>query len=487
MKKIVILGGGTAGWITALYMNKLLPNCDITVVADSKTGIIGVGEATTPQILGFLEFVGINLADAMVESNATIKSGISFENWRGDGEKYFHGFNEKIFDIDLYVPNIYNNALEQYINQCIKEKKSLNEYLYQTKLSYKNKIDLGQTATALHFDTKLFGNFLKRHARLRGVNFIDGLYVDANLDADGNITKLILESGEVDGDFFFDCSGFSRLLIGKLFGTKWKSYKKHLPMKAAIPYWTDQDEQIQPYTTATAMKYGWNWKIPLTHRNGCGYVFDSDYISPEEAQKEVEEWLGHPITVNKVIKFDAGNFEKSWVNNCIAVGIASTFIEPLESTSIFLTIMSLQTLKHFLNEMYIPSKRGIDQYNEIINNGNNHIMQFVYLHYMTDRNDTPFWRDFKEKNEIPEGFVENLWDPLTSGTLRDYDVYNKKCSATFHHIGYLQVGNGLGLIKSVNNKFYDVSLSPQEYKEHFDKLIDDMPYHHEWLRNLSKK
>jgi tryptophan halogenase len=485
MKKYVILGGGTAGWITALYVNKWFPDSDVTVISNEDVGIIGVGEATTPQIIDFLNKMNINIDSVFKEAGATIKNGISFENWNGDGKKYFHGFGEWLQEFS--VGNIWNHDCNQhYINKCIKDGKSLNEYLYLTSLSYQNKVDIQNTSFALHFDTTLMGRYLSNVAKTRGVKHLESMYKSAELNGDGNIKSLIMEDGtKVNGDFFFDCSGFARLLIGKTYNTPWKSYSKHLPMKAAIPYWTEHMDHIQPYTSATAMKYGWNWKIPLQHRNGCGYVYDSDYITADQAKAEVEEMLGHEIEVRKVIQFDAGNFEQVWVKNCVATGIASSFIEPLESTSIFLTIQSLETLERFLNEMVVPSERGVGQYNQIINNNMSHIMKFVYLHYMTKRNDSEFWKEFREKNPSPEGFDE-MFASIKSGTLRYYDVYHSMRTASFEWTGYLQVSAGLELVgQDINIANYDdIKPSPEEYKQYFEQIIQNQDYHNDLIKKI---
>jgi hypothetical protein len=193
MKNISILGGGTAGWITALYINKWFPNANVTVISNEKIGIVGVGEATTPQIISFLNDVDIDISTAMNRSNATIKSGISFENWNGDGKRYFHGFGELL--LEHQVPNIFKEGcINHYINSCIKQNKPLNEYLYLTSLSYKNKVDVNNCFFALHFDTNLMGSYLREVALSRGVKNIDDTYLDCNLDNDDNITSLVLEN-----------------------------------------------------------------------------------------------------------------------------------------------------------------------------------------------------------------------------------------------------------------------------------------------------
>jgi tryptophan halogenase len=489
-KNIVILGGGTAGWITAVQMRTYFPKSNITVIQNEDIGVIGVGEATVPNIISFLNENGIRVEDVIRNTGGTIKNGISFENWNGDGEKYFHGFHERL--VNFQVPNIFRspsqaiNAHDTYIKKLIEDGLPLNEYLYTTKMSYENKVDLQGIVFALHFDAVLFARFLENIGRERGINVINGNYTGATQHNDGTIKSLILDgSREIEGDFFFDCSGLARLLIGKLYNTKWISYRDHLPMKSAIPFWTEHEEHIPPYTRAIAMPHGWIWKIPLQHRNGCGYVFDSDYITPEQAQKEAEEYLGHKIEVKKVIEFEAGRFEKVWVKNCIAVGLAGSFVEPLESTSIFLTIGNIDQLREFINEFDNPDQSSADVWNEIAGKTMEEIVNFIYLHYCTKRNDTEFWRTFRDKHPMPEEFVERF-EKIKRNKLRSQDIPVEKISAGFPLSGYLQVYHGLRCEDYDMNlsNMRDVQPTPTEYKKLFDKNVMEAPYHNQILNML---
>ena len=290
----------------------------------------------------------------------------------------------------------------------------------------------------------------------------------------------------MDGDFFFDCSGMERLLIGKLYGTEWKSYKEHLPMKEAIPYWVDHSEHamIKPYTTATAMKYGWEWRTPLQDRIGCGYVYDSDYINHEEAQAEIEEYYGHNVEVRKVIKFDAGQHERIWNKNCIALGLSASFIEPLESTSIMVTIGSLHNLIPFLNELEAPSEKSINKYNTEISTSMEWIMNFIYLHYMTKRTDSPFWKDFKENNPPPP-MINELLERMQSGTFRDNDIRHTHIG--FRYQSFFEVAYGLGLLARPNNKNLDrVRPTPDEFKSELEDHMKTL-YTHNMYLSLMKK
>lgn len=480
MKKFVVLGGGTAGWITANYIKKMLPSSDVTVVYNEEIGIIGVGEATTPNIIEFLLELDIPLQEVFRECGATIKNGVSFENWNGVGTKYFHGFGEHIANFEVGNVIVTTDAVDFYLQKLIKEKYCAKDYMYTAALSYQNKIDMKHTVFALHFDAQLFSNYLRKVGESRGIKVIQNLYKEVVLKEDGRIDALVLEDQVVYGDFFFDCSGFRRALIGEVYDNNWISYRDHLPMKHAIPFWIDQGEHIEPYTSAIAMKYGWMWKTPLQHRTGCGYVFDSDYITPDQAKQEVEEFLGHPIKVRKVIPFEAGRYESFWVKNCIGVGPSTSFIEPIESTSIFLTIASIMTLKHFLNELDRLDQSSIDQYNEIVRNNMTETLYFVYMHYLCKRDDTEFWRTFREKYPPPAGFEERL-ERIKKGIIRVHDFPKDKVTAAFTITSYLKVIEGLGLIQEEinNSNLDDITPSPNEYKEYFDKIIKTLPFHEE--------
>jgi tryptophan halogenase len=487
MRNIVVLGGGTAGWLTALYAHTVFPNDKITVVQSKEIGIIGVGEATTPNIVAFLSQIGIDIIDLIRCTKGTIKSGINFENWNGDEKRYMHGFCDKVTDFSVH-PTFGVDGQDFFLKKCIAEGLSLEDYNYQIHLAYDNKIDLHRTEWAIHFDTNEFSKYLSKKGAERGIEIVEGVYTHATQDDRGHIKTLYLEDGRsVPVDFVFDCSGFARLLIGKVYQDKWISYSKHLPMKKAIPFWIDEPE-VKPYTSAIAMKYGWMWQIPLQHRTGAGYVFNSDYITVEEAKAEVEEYLGHEIEIRRVIDIDPGRFENYWIKNCVAVGLSSSFIEPLESTSIFLSIGQLDTFRQFINEIDDPNESSIKVFNDIVGNNMDDTMNFVYLHYLTKRNDTAFWREFREKNPSPER-MKDLIPFIKDANLRPYNIPNLRINVYFALYSYLQVCYGLEIFeKPINIKgFENVRPSPQEYKEIIDALTATQALDHkEFLKRINE-
>jgi tryptophan 7-halogenase len=485
---ISILGGGTAGWLTALFLKELLPTSNITLIQSKEIGIIGVGEATTPHVVNFLKNLKIDPIEAIKKTNGSIKNGISFENWNGDGKKYFHGFKDNLSD--FAVKNIFDsNGYDFYIKNLIENDLSPEEFIYQTKISYENKIDLTNTNWALHFDASLFADYLESVGSSRNIKVVDGIYKTAELDNQGFIKNLILENNcSISTDLVFDCSGFSRLLIGKLYKDRWISYKQHLPMKKGIPFWLENSEEIQPYTSCIAMKYGWMWKIPLQHRTGSGYIFDSDFINEDQALSEAELYFNQKLKINKIIPFEAGRYEHAWIKNCISIGLSSSFIEPLESTSIWNTIIQLEMLRHFVNEFRDPSEKSINLYNEIVANNMDDKLNFVYLHYLTKRNDSEFWKNFRNNYPPPKKFETQL-ELIKENNLRYFDVEDTKTLSSFPLSSYLLISKGLELFeKPIKNFGYEsVYPAPAKYQTMINRYSKNAINHKVFLNSLNEE
>jgi len=486
-KKFVVLGGGTAGWLVALFLRKTFPLSNIKLIQNTSIGIIGVGEATTPNILGFLKSIDIDPYEVLKKTGGAIKSGINFENWNGDGQRYMHSFTDRI--VDFYIPNIFGGDCQDfYLKTLIKNKLSLKEYLYCQTIAYNNMVDLNNHNYALHFDTNLFSNFLQDLGQKRNIQIIDGEFQTAELTENGFIKKIILKNNKtVDADFVFDCSGFSRLLIGNIYKEKWVSYKDHLPMKKGIPFWLEPDDngEIEPYTSAIAMKYGWIWKIPLQHRSGSGYIFDSDYIDENQALDEAEQYFGKKLEVRKIIPFEAGRYQNFWIKNCMALGLASSFIEPLESTSIFLTIQQLETFKQFVNEIETFNPYSVSLFNEIVGNNMEDTLNFVYFHYLTKRSDSDFWKNFKEKYPPPKKLAEML-DLIKTGNLRYFNTMDTKTTGNFSLNSFLQVAHGLNIFENdINISGYEnIIPPPHDYKIIIEKISQGAVKHKDFLDNL---
>lgn len=369
MKKIVVVGGGTMGWLTALFVRKYWDNTSITLVASSKIGILGAGEGTTPNFPGILSTLGIDLDDFMEKTGSTKKYGIDFINWRGDGKSFLHNFQK-------------------------------NDDIY-----------------ALHFDARLVAEYLQSISLQRDITYVDALVAGFDENEEG-ITDVNLDTGsKIECDFIFDCSGFERLIIGKHFKTEWHSYEEHLPCNSAIAFFLPQTnpniQKERTWTLGISMKNGWIWGAPLKHRWGCGYVYSDQYATADEVLSEAEEYFGQKLEVVKHFKFKAGTYKKYWVKNCVSIGLASSFLEPLEATSMMTSIMFLRGLQIY---NFNPEYRNL--YNERMYNFNEQNMLFVRHHYTCDRYDTKFWKDYKFR-KYPEKLLK-LYNEFDSDLDKQY-------------------------------------------------------------------
>lgn len=409
-KKIVIVGGGTAGWLSALYVNKIYNGeADITLIESEDIGILGAGEGSVPSFVGFLIELGIDEKEFLNYVNGTHKIGVHFDNWNNDGDTYLHDF----FSTDI---SINKGASAEHLGYIFKNGFDFNEYSLSKDMAYKNLSPIGIDGKEIinhsfHFDAKLTAQYLRKVAESRGVKRIEGIVNEFGKDTFGNIRTMTLQTGElIDAiHFVFDCSGFARRIIGKEYNSKWISYKDKLTVNSAIPFQLPQsNDKIEPVTKAVAMKYGWMWQIPLQNRWGCGYIFDDKYINSDEAKMEVEELLGTQIEVNKTLKFDAGRYHSAWVNNCVAIGLSAGFIEPLEATSIGMQAIALKNISKFNIDFKNPSK--INNYNLLMAHLNDDIADFLQFHYFTKRNDTEFWKYYNDEANISKTLYPKLDD-----------------------------------------------------------------------------
>lgn len=394
--KIVVVGGGTAGWIAAYFISKAQPGChEITIVESSKIGIIGTGEGSTGTLVslligGYFNHV-VDYNDFIKKTDSTPKVGIRHQNWSSVGSNYFAPIDVSPtgFQLDDYI---FKHVLSTYGNQNIHLASELG-------LRYENK-KINQIP-AFHFDGHKVGLFFKEICLLDGVSVIDDVVTDVNIDNNNNVVSIFTENNKnIDGDFFIDATGFARVLMNKL-KVNWISKQNVLPVNTAMPFQLEYEdnEEVIPETKAVALSSGWMWNIPLTTRKGCGYVFDKNFISRENAQKEVEEYLNKKIKPIKFIEFDAGYFEKTLTNNVLSVGLASSFFEPLEATSINNTIIQIAIfVKEFLTNDTNTTFNVINEeiYNRRIDLLNRLTADFISLHYQGGRSDTPFWKNIKD-------------------------------------------------------------------------------------------
>ena len=413
---IVVVGGGTAGWMTAAALVKLLPGrCTVHLVESEAIGIVGVGEATLPHIRAFNERLGIAEADFMSWTRATFKLGIDFRGWGREGDSYIHPFGTFGHgggDIDFHqywlrmrhegvaVPDLEQFSMGAMIGR-------LNRF--QLPAADPRAID-STFGYAYQFDAMLFAPYLRAIAEKLGARRTEGRVVAVNRNGEsGDIESLTMESGEtIAGDLFVDCSGFVSLLIGKALGEPFEDWSHWLPNDRAVAVPCRTETALTPFTTVTAMKAGWRWTIPLQHRTGNGYVYSSRFIGDDEAREALVAAIeGEPMAEPRLLRFKAGRRERSWVNNCVAVGLASGFLEPLESTSIYLIQQAITYLIELFPERTIsPVDRN--EFNRLIDMEYDRIRDFLILHYhATERSGMPFW-DYVRTMEIPDTLAGKL-------------------------------------------------------------------------------
>lgn len=478
--KFVVVGGGTAGWLSALFLKRSMPYADVSVVYSSKIGVIGVGEGTVPAFISFLNRVGISPQEVIASCGSTLKLGISFENWNGDGQHYFHSFDETISD--FVVPNVFSHHSRDYfIKSVIGEGLPLDEYTYAARLARSNKVDGDNALSALHFDAARLIDFLQKKSSERGIEYVDSVVNDVVMNVDGYITELILDGGErIACDFVVDSTGQHRSILGKFYGVPWESKRDELPMNRALPFWLEPEEEARPYTRSIAMSSGWMWQIPVEGRIGAGCVFDDSHSSPEEVIHEAERIVGRKIEVRKDIPFEAGEAQKFWVKNVMSIGLASAFVEPLEATSIWVTTEQLNFFAHFLPECSRPREASLEIFNRAMSDTMDSIRSFIYFHYLTKRKDSDFWRGFRKETKMPGG----LADILHKEELEDVNwVQLEKGLCRFSVSSYLAVGYGLGIISSMPY-FPNVYPSSKDYKKEIEYRVSVAKSHDDFLREV---
>ena len=413
---VVIVGGGTAGWMTAAALAKLLSQvCNVHLVESEEIGIVGVGEATLPHIRSFNERLGIDEAEFMARTRATFKLGIQFENWARIGDRYIHPFG-------VFGRGQGDVGFHQYWLRMLHEGHAaghLDDYSIACTMARSGRFALPSEDPrkiastfnyAYQFDATLFAPFLRSIAEQLGARRTEGRIVDVELDeSNGNVRAVVLASGDrIAGDLFIDCSGFVSLLVGKTLAEPFQDWSKWLPCDRAVAMPCKTETAVTPYTSAIAMDAGWRWRIPLQHRTGNGYVHSSAFIDEQDAMDALVSAVeGDRLAEPRILRFKAGRLERSWVKNCVAIGLSGGFLEPLESTSIYLIQAAITALVELFPEKEIaPSDR--DEFNRIVDLEYDRVRDFLILHYhATERSDTPFW-DYVRTMEIPDSLSEKL-------------------------------------------------------------------------------
>ncbi len=408
--RIVIVGGGTAGWMAAAALSRFLDNGRrrIELVESDAIGTVGVGEATIPPIVNFNRMLDINENEFLRETQGTIKLGIEFVNWGRQGDRYIHPFG--FFGQDLHgIPfhqlwlREHGRANPGYISDYCMSAVAMAERKFG-RPSRNAQPPLSEILYAFHFDAALYARYLRQRAERQGVTRHEGRIVQVHRDGEsGDVTAVELEGGRrIEGELFIDCSGFRALLIGETLGVGYEDWSHWLPVDRAIPVPTTNVATPDPFTRCTAHSAGWQWRIPLQHRTGNGHVFCSEFMGDEEAERILMANLeGEPFAERRVIRFTTGRRQQSWSHNVVCLGLSSGFLEPLESTSIHLIQNGIQRLLALFPDKQIsPLER--DEYNRGMKDLYEDVRDFIVLHYKaTERGDTPFWRYVRDM-PIPE-------------------------------------------------------------------------------------
>ena len=489
--RLVIVGGGTAGWMAAAILAPLSQDgYSITLVESEEIGTVGVGEATIPQINLYNQALGIDEDEFLRATQGTFKLGVEFVDWWRQGHRYMHAFGDVGRDVGI-VPfrHYWNRARSLELAKDLQHY-SLNETAALAGRMQRGKLRttdaLGPMPYAFHFDASLYARYLRGIAEERGVERVEGKIVDVAQDGEsGDIRSLTIESGaSVAGDLFLDCSGFRGLLIEQKLGTGYEDWTQWLPCDRAqaVPC-AHRTPEITPYTRSTARDSGWQWRIPLQHRIGNGYVYCSAFVSDEEASKTLLANLeGAPRGEPRQLRFVTGKRRKMWNRNVIALGLASGFLEPLESTSIHLVQSGLQRLLRLL-----PRGAGTateaDEFNRQSAREYERVRDFIILHYKaSERDDTPFWRQCRDM-AVPDSLAEKIALFREAGHIfRDQDDL-------FSEVAWFQVLIGQGVIPQRHHPMAD-GVEEAELKSYMDtweqlllREVAQMPRHEEFITN----
>ncbi|MGL6162207.1 tryptophan halogenase family protein [Microbulbifer sp.] len=492
IKNIVIVGGGTAGWMTAAALSRAMGTqlYNITLVESEQIGTVGVGEATIPLIKFFNNMLGLDEDEFVRETKATFKLGIEFKDWKTHNHSYFHPFGN--IGVNMKGVNFMHFWLRWRAQGGKLDFLAFNAESAAAEAKRFMRVGaqpgpklLPDINYAYHFDATLYAAYLRRYAEQRGTQRIEGKIVNVTQHPDsGYIESLQLDNGQtVAGDLFIDCSGFKGLLIEEVYKTGYTDWSHWLPVNSAAAVPSENTGDLFPYTLTTAREEGWQWRIPLQHRTGNGYVYCDHYISDDEAASKLLNNLdGKPLAEPRTLKFTTGIRNKFWVKNCVAIGLSSGFLEPLESTSIHL----IQRAIFQLLELFPKN-----EISDLLSNRFNHEMQteyvetkdFLIAHYaVTEREDTPFWHYVKNM-ELPDSLKEKLeMFRLRGEVMADKDAF-------FNEVSWFSVLFGQGLRPEGYHPVAD-TLSEDELSTRLTKVragvqkrVEMMPSHSTYLRS----
>ncbi|MBY0365899.1 MAG: DUF6445 family protein [Roseateles sp.] len=485
IRRIVIAGGGTAGWMVAAGLSKCLgKQCEIRLVESEEIGTVGVGEATIPTLHFLHEILDLEEKEFIQATQATFKLGIHFENWRTVGEHYFHSFGKT--GKGHWTAGFQHFWLEARRRGLASD---YGDYCLELRAAMDNRFALlpdNGINYAYHFDATLYGHYLRRYAEALGVQRLEGKIVQVHqAEGSGDITGLALDNGaRVEGDFFIDCTGMRALLLGETLGVGYESWSHWLPCDSALAVQTASVGEPVPYTRSIAHPWGWQWRIPLQHRVGNGLVFSSRHISDDEAKAALlANVQGEVLRPPRVIKFTPGQRDVVWKNNVVAIGLSSGFLEPLESTSIHLIQRGLTRLIELFPTDGIRQS-DVDEYNAQAREQIEVIRDFIILHYhVTQRADSAFWRGCRDM-EVPPLLAHRIQH------FRDTARIMLRQGELFAENSWVQVMMGQGILPSahhpITRNMDDRSLADflGEMRRDVARTLMKLPRHQQFIQQF---
>lgn len=513
LKSVIIVGGGTAGWMSATYLKAAFGDrIEVTVVESDRIGAIGVGEATFSTVRHFFDYLGLDEREWMPECSASYKLGIRFQDWRAKGHHFYHPF-ERLRSSDGFALTDWwlqdGDRSETFDRSCF-----ITPYLCEAKRSprlldgslFAGGLDssLGRSTLeeqraqfpyAYHFDATLLARYLTGYGTERGVRHVVDDVVRIDQDERGWISGVATrEHGDLSADLYVDCTGFRGMLINQTLGEPFESFQDVLPNDRAValrvPQPNQAEEGMAPYTAATAMEAGWIWTIPLFGRIGTGYVYSEEFCSPEEAERTLRAFAapGRDDLEANHIRMRIGRNRRSWVNNCVAIGLSSAFVEPLESTGIFFIQHGIEQLvKNFPDENWDPSLA--EEYNTRVAGVLDGVKEFLVLHYAAaGRSDTPYWKEAKIR-QLPDGLAERL-EIASRRLLDEHTIYPRYHG--FEKYSWIAMLLGLGHEPRAPRPAL-AHIDPAGMRAEFaavradaKRLVDMLPGCHEYLASIQR-
>jgi tryptophan 6-halogenase len=514
IKKVVIAGGGTAGWMTAAYLKRAFAKIDVTLIESSNIKTVGVGEASFSTLKLFFDFLGITEQEWMPACNATYKLAIKFVDWTAAGGYFYHpfqryenvhGFNAAEWWLKLRngvpfdqacftIPAMCEaNRSPRYLDGTVFDERV--RAFFDPRSPSPNSViahHMAQYPYGYQFDASAIASYLKTYATRLGVRQVVDDIVRVGQMPDGTVLHLRTAAhGDIGGDLFVDCTGFTSLLLDKTLKEPFIDFTDSLPNDRAVALqvpWDVERNGIRPYTTATALSCGWAWTIPLIHRNGCGYVYCSKYISPQDAEAELRRVIGPASEGCRAnhLSMRIGRHRNSWVRNCVAIGLSSGFVEPLESSGIFFIQHGIEELvNHFPAESH-PTEGQVLSYNKVVGECIDGVREFLTIHYCaTDREDTPYWRDMRNL-KLPESLAERMkiYRSRLPGIRNIFQPFHG-----FEAYSWSVIMLGMNYLPDRHLPALD-NLENREAEAMFDnirarakQLVQTLPSHHEYLEH----